>query len=477
MKHARTRIVATVGPACEDPIVLRDLIAAGADVLRLNGAHMDERAIAPWVRRVRKAATAAGRNVAVMVDLPGVKLRVAPFADGAGLALVAGTRIALAAGASGSDAACLRVHPWPDVRSVRQGAAVLLDDGRLRLRIVSRRGARLSAEVVEGGLLLGGKGVAFPGVPLGLEVPTRRDLTLARAAAQAGADWLALSFVRSGKELVRLRSALKRAGRRVLPIAAKIERREAIAELDGILAESEAAIVARGDLGVDVGGENVPALQKLIVESAHRAGCPVIVATEMLDSMTTRVRPTRAEVSDVSGAVFEGADGVLLSAETAVGAYPVLAVRTLERILGTAESDVLARVAGGLAAVVPAGGANDPDRCVVRAAVALAQAAGVRAIVVFTRGGASAVRVSKARPEATIHAFATSDVVVRQLALAWGVEAERLPARAGTDRVVAEVTRRLRARGALAGGDRAVLLMGGAADPAGATTLIKLLTC
>ena len=478
MIEARTRITCTLGPASADHATLVGLIAAGADVLRLNGAHVAESELSGWVRRVRRAAREAGREPAVMVDLPGVKLRVGAFPGGAAsIELPAGAAVTLVGGRRAGGAGRIAVHPWPDVRGVRKGQAVLLDDGRLRLRVVRRRGETLQAEVEEGGTLASGKGVAFPGVALGLEVPTRRDLALARAAVKAGADWLALSFVRDGEDLRRLRRALRRAGAPAMPVAAKIERREAVASLDGILRHAEAVIVARGDLGVDVGGENVPAIQKRIVTAAHRAGRPVIIATEMLDSMTTRVRPTRAEVSDVARAVLQGTDGVLLSGETAVGAHPVHTVGTLDRILRASEEDPDAPYAGARNQEAPVSPAGRPDQHVVHAAVELAQAVGARAIVVFTRSGQSAVRLSKERPRAAIHAYTRSRAVVRRLALAWGVHAHRIPAGQATDAIVRDVRRSLRAEGWLEAGDRAVLVMGGARDPAGATTLIKLLTC
>lgn len=476
MSRARTRIVATLGPASTDVATLAALAAGGADVFRLNGAHVRAEHLRGWVRRVRRAAREAGREVAVMVDLPGVKMRVGRFHEGDAIELEPGARVTFAAGRGGGDPRRLPVHPWPDPRGIRKGATVLLDDGRLRLRVLRRRGEEIVATVEEGGLLRAGKGVAFPGVPLGLDVPTRRDLALARAALDAGADWLALSFVRSGDDLRRLRRALRRAGAPTMPVAAKVERQEAIAGLDGILQTTEAVIVARGDLGVDVGGENVPALQKHIVSASHHAGVPVVIATEMLDSMTTRVRPSRAEVSDVAGAVFEGADGVLLSGETAVGEHPALAVETLDRILATSEGDPHAPYADSPHWRPPASPAGRPDQHVVHAAVELAGTTDARAIVVFTRSGQSAVRISKERPRAAIHAFGPSAAVCRRLTLAWGVTARRMPAGDGTDAIVQAVTRRLRAEGALASGDRAVLVMGGAKDPAGATTLIKLLT-
>ncbi len=449
---------------------------AGADVFRINGAHAKDAELAGWVKKVRRAGREAGRNVSVMVDLPGIKLRTGTLHGGGPLVLERGARVTLTGGRRGCTAQRILVDPWPKITAVRKGSTVLLDDGRMRLRVLRRRGAELEAVVEAGGELKAGKGVAFPGVPLALEVPTARDRALARAAAAAGADWLALSFVGSAADMQRLRRVLKRAGAPHMPVAAKIERGDALRHLGAILQESSAVIVARGDLGVDVGGENVPALQKDIVEAARDAGVPAIVATEMLDSMTQRSRPTRAEVSDVAGAVFEGTDGVLLSAETAIGVHPAHAVGTMNSILRSAEADDHAPYAGDPLARSLRSHAGRPDQHVVHAAVSLARETNARAIVVFTRSGASAVRLSKERPRARIHAWSPDVAICRRLALAWGVCAHRLPAGRGTDAVVERVTAGLRDSGDLARGDRAVLVMGGARDPAGATTLIKLLT-
>ncbi len=476
MEPSRTSITATVGPACASAAELTAMAHAGADVFRVNGAHAGPESYATWNRKIRAAGRAARRNVALMVDLPGIKLRTGTMHGGHPVTLAAGARLTLTAGKRGGTATRVFVDPWPDITGVRKGALVLLDDGRLRLRVVRRRGAEIEAVVEDGGVLASGKGVAFPGVPLALEVPTARDRRLARAAIEAGADWLSLSFVGCADDVRRLRRLTKRAGRPDIPIVSKIERADAIPHLASILAASDAVIVARGDLGVDVGGENVPALQKIIVEHAQRAGVPAIIATEMLDSMTRRARPTRAEVSDVAGAVFEGADGVLLSSETAVGVHPAHAVATLDRILASAEADAHAPYAGASGRAVLDSLPGRPDQHVVHAAVLLAEETGAEAIVVFTRGGASAIRLSKERPRARIHAFSPDAAVCRQLALAWGVCAENLPAGRGTDAVVERARRRLCEHTELVPGDRAVLVMGSAQDPEGATTLIKLLT-
>jgi pyruvate kinase len=475
MSSARTCIIATVGPACASAATLAAMAAAGTRVFRLNGAHVEGDEVAGWVRRVRRAARRAGRTVAVMVDLPGVKMRIGKMRGGATPTLEAGARVRLAAGTRGGDAGHVPVHPWPDVSAVRPGRRVLLDDGRLRLRVTRRVQAVLHAVVEEGGVLREGEGVALPGTSIDLAVPTRADLALARAAVEAGADWLGLSFVHDASDVQRLRRACARAGAPAMPIASKIERGDAFPGLEEIVQASDAVVVARGDLGTDVGAEHVPALQATILETAHRRGRPAVVATEMLDSMTRSARPTRAEVSDVAGAVGEGTDAVLLSQETAVGAHPVLAVRTLDRILTSAEDDPRAPYAGDARLAHPASLPGRPDQHVVHAAVLLAQETRARAIVVFTRGGQSAVRLSKERPRARVHAFAPTTAVCRRLALAWGVSARRLPAARGTDAVAAQVTRRLRADGLLAPGERAVLVMGGPEDPAGATTLVRLL--
>jgi len=449
---------------------------AGADVFRVNGAHADVEDIHTWARRVRKASRQAECPAGLMIDLPGIKMRTGRFQGQEGVTLKAGSRVELFGGRSGGSETRIPVTPWPKGGPPGKGTTVLLDDGRLRLAVLSRSGDSLRAEVEEGGLLLAGKGVAFPGAKLALDVPTRRDRLLAKAAVEVGADWLSQSFVASAADVKRLKKLTARAGAPDMPIVAKIERHEAFDDLDGILRAADAAIVARGDLGVDVGAENVPALQKRIIESARRTGRPVIVATEMLDSMTTRVRPTRAEVSDVAGAVFEGTDAVMLSGETAVGVHPVLAVQTMERVLKSTESDPHALYAGSGRLPPPLSSPDRPDQHVVHAAVMLAVETKARAIVVFSRTGASAVRLSKERPRAQIHAFTGREAVCRRLSLAWGVHPLPVPAGGSTDAVMKHVLDRLRTSKALQPGDRAVLVMGSRQDPAGATTLIKLLT-
>ena len=473
---ARTKIVCTVGPASTDPEVLAAMVEAGADVFRVNGAHASEDDLAAWAGRLRAVRKAVNRPVGWMVDLPGIKIRVGRFEGGAPLELSEGGRVTFFAGTRGGRPGRIPVHPWPDASGLRKGGLILLDDGRMQARILRRRGDTVEAEIEHGGLLEEHKGLAFRGVALALDVPTPRDRALARAALAAGADWLCLSFVAGPADIRRLRALCKRAGAPATPICAKIERSVCFEALDEIIRESDACIVARGDLGVDAGAENVPHLQKQIIASALRVGRPVVVATEMLDSMTVRDRPTRAEVSDVAGAVYEGADGVMLSGETAVGVHPVLAVRTMNRVLLTTEAAPDAVYAGSPRLPAPGVRPERPDQHVVHAAVRLAEQTGARALVVFSRSGASVVRASKERPRAWIHGFTPTEAISRQLSLAWGVLPQRLPARRTIDACAAQAMASLVADGHLQSGDRAVLLMGGPSDPIGATTTIKLLT-
>jgi pyruvate kinase len=470
----RTKIVCTVGPACRDVPTLAAMTRAGADVFRVNGAHVEPAAIGDWVERVRRAAREAGRQPAVLVDLPGTKIRLGD-PGAAEVPLAAGARVRLVPASERGGPGRLPVEGLTGLGAVPVGAEVLLQDGRVRLRVLEAGARGLVARVEDPGAARKGMGVHFPGVPLPTAVPTERDRELVRAAVKAGVDWVSQSFVRSVDDLSRLRGLLESLRARRTATVAKIERLDAVAALDSILGLADAVMVARGDLGVDASPERVPSLQLRILEAGARAGRPVIVATEMLESMVTSTRPTRAEASDVANAVFQGADAVMLSGETAVGVHPVRVVETMARVLGEAEKDPQAPYAGSPRMPVLGSRRGRPDEHVVHAAVTLAREARAEAIVVFTRTGASAVRLSKERPAAPIHAFAPTDEVCRRLALAWGVRAQRLPAGRGTDALLRGVVPRLKEEG-LAPGARAVLLMGGADDPAGATTLIKLMT-
>ncbi len=472
----RTKICCTVGPATEDVAVLQGLVEAGADVFRVNGALVTDEQVGQWVERVRSAASRAGREVGVLLDLPGPKLRVGEV-EGDRFEIRPGQTLRLDAEPEPSRGDRIPVRSLQTIGAVRAGDMVQLGDGRERLLVKRVEPDALSLEVLEGGEVRTGMGVHLSGVSVPAAVPTGRDRDLLRVGVAAGVDMIAQSFVRTAEDMSRLKEALVTAGGRSLLAVAKIERREALDALDRIVERADALIVARGDLAIDVGVENVPSAQRRVLDAARRGAKPAVVATEMLDSMTHRLRPTRAEASDVAGAVFQGADAVMLSGETAVGEHPVLVVETMARILAAAEADPSAPYAGRGSLPAPTRWPGRPDQHVVRAAVDLAREAGAAAIVVFTRTGSSAVRLSKERPAARIHAFAPSADVVRRLALAWGVRTVLLDGARHTDVIVQHVVEHLRESGALQAGERAVAVMGGARDPAGATSLIQLVHC
>lgn len=474
MALPRTSIVATVGPASQDEAVLASLSAAGVDVFRVNGAHTPPAELAAWVARVRRAGGRSGRMPAVMVDLPGTKVRTGPFPRGE-VDLPLGARVQLLPGGEGAPDR-IPVEPGNALKDVPIGATVVLGDGGAVLEVLAKKGEALEARVTVAGSVSRGKGVFVPGVAFGGAVPTPEDRALAEAAVKAGADMLSLSFVRTQDDVQRLREHLSSLGARRVPLIAKIERLAALEHLDAIAARSDGILVARGDLGLDAGPERVPTLQRRILAAARRQAKPAIVATEMLESMTHAARPTRAEASDVAGAVFGGADAVMLSAETAVGAHPVLVVETMARILLEAEHDPDAPLFGSARLVPPGASGGRPDQAVVRAGVALAHESGAQGLAVFTRTGASAQRLSLERPAMPIFAFAPEEATCRRLALAWGVRPRLLAASSDSDALVDQLRAALSASGEVPSGARVVLLMGAPGDVAGATTVVRLVT-
>ena len=474
--ESRAKIVATIGPASRPPAVLASLARAGVDVFRINGAHTAPSAVAAIVRDVRRVERVVGKPLAVLLDLPGIKIRIGSFEGGA-MELETGTTVRLAAGSMGGAGVPPRIAvPRAVLATLRVGSEVLLADGGLALRVLSRDRAGVLARVEAGGSLRSRVGIHVRGAVHRGAVLTAADRVLAVAGVDAGVDALAVSFVRAASDLHALRRVLERAGRRTPLLVSKLERREAIAALDSILDASDGVMVARGDLGLEYGPEALPGLQKRILVAALSHGRLAIVATQMLESMTTAVRPTRAEATDVANAIFDGADAVMLSGETAVGVHPARVVATMEGIVLAAEADPHCPFAGDVRHPEPLADSTRPDRLVVRAAVRLADDAAADAIVVFTRGGQSARRLAKERPRTPIFAYAADEHVRRGLLLSWGVRPRHLPALRSTDATVSAVVSDLRRRAGLPSGSRVVLVMGSASDPTGATSLVKLLT-
>ena len=416
MRH--TKIVATLGPATNSQQGIRDLVGAGVDVFRLNFSHGTQEGHREVIARIRQAATESGRCIAILQDLSGPKIRTGLLKDGAPIPLVAGEELRIAVGefVGGPGRVSTSYADLP--KAVRKGDPLLLDDGRIELRVEENDGQELRTIVVEGGMLGEHKGINAPGVTLpsaGLTEKDREDLAF---GVQQHVDIVALSFVQTAADIRQAREALRLAGAPDMPICAKLERPEAIARLDEILAETDSVMVARGDLGLEMPLERLPRVQKEITRRARALGIPVIVATQVLESMRTEPRPTRAEVNDAANAVDDGVDAIMLAGETAAGAYPLRAVQTLDAIIRDAETmPPLARVPIEDKAHLLGG----HGRAICEAVVTLAERGDAQAIVAVTRGGKTARLLSALRPRAPIYAATDRDDVARRLALAWGV--------------------------------------------------------
>jgi pyruvate kinase len=463
MAMRRTKIVATIGPACDSPGVLHDVLAAGADVARLNASHGTLEDLARRLAAVRAEAEGLGLIVGVLLDLPGPKIRVGDMAEGVVLAEGAVFRLEAADCAGDAAHACITYDGL--AADVKRGDRILLDDGSIELVVESSGAGAVVTRVTRGGALTSHKGVNVPGVCLAVDGVTPHDLELLAWGLDAGVDMVAQSFVRSAADVTRLRAAM---GERAIPIVAKIEKYEALADLDAIIATADAVMVARGDLAVETSPEAVPPAQRHIVAACRDAGKPVVVATQMLESMVSSPRPTRAEASDVATAVFEGADAVMLSEETAIGAFPAQAVGTMDRVCRSAEAsgepNLDTHSGSGAAAPVAA------------AAVDLARDTGSRAIVTTTQSGATARAVARLRPTQPIVGLACVPSVARALAIVWGVVPAIGAAPTTIEQATTEALETVRALALAGAGERVVLTAGTTSGIVGGSDLVRVLT-
>jgi pyruvate kinase len=415
MRH--TKIIATIGPSSDSDDLLRRLVSAGVDVFRLNFSHGTQASHADVFRRLRAAAREADRHVAILQDLAGPKIRTGRLRGGQEVQLREGQRLALAIGEGEGDARRVFTSYGPLARSVRPGDRLLLDDGKIELQVERTDGQTVDTIVSNGGPLGERKGIAAPGVPLPDGALTDKDVSDLKFGLELGVDLVALSFVQSAEDVRYARRIMQQTGREAAVIV-KIERPAAVDRIEEILDASDAVMVARGDLGLELPLERVPTVQKAITRLGRARGQPVIVATQVLESMRAEPRPTRAEASDAANAVDDGADAIMLSGETAAGLYPVRAVETLDAILREAE-----KLLPEASSIVPS---RDPTRtghgrAMCEAAVTLARTGEADAIVAVTRGGTTAQLLSALRPKAPIFAATDSVAVAERLALQWGV--------------------------------------------------------
>ncbi len=468
-RRRRTKIVATIGPATGEPGRLRALVEAGVDVVRFNFSHGTREEHRRWIQLVRRFSAELGRPVAVLQDLQGPKIRVGELRDHRPVVLEEGSEVVIGTHGEGGTAQRLPITYPELVREVRAGDRILLSDGELELAVTSVGPQEVRARVVRGGLLEEHKGINLPGVALQAPALTDKDVEDLRFGLEAGVDFVALSFVRRAEDVARARELMERLGRTV-PLVAKLEKAEAVDHLEEIMQASDGVMVARGDLGVELAPERVPTLQKHIIRRANELGIPVITATQMLESMVDHPRPTRAEASDVANAILDGTDAVMLSAETAVGRYPLEAVRMMDRIAVEVEA------ASPQLYQAP----RHHDRrlgiaeAVAAAACRLSHDLRAKAIVVITRSGRTAQLVSKNRPAEPIVALTENEAVARGLCLWWGVHPVVIEFREDTDAMLVHAEEELLRRGLVEPGD--VLVVTGSAPiiARGRTNFVKV---
>jgi len=469
MKRARrTKIVATLGPASEDPAVIEALFAAGADVFRINMSHLPRERLSERVATIRGIEQKLRRPIAVLVDLQGPKLRVGRFAADSAM-IENGRSFVLDDDPTPGDAT--RVHlPHPEILSALEpGHAVIVDDGKLRLVVTEVGPGRAVTRVVTGGRISNRKGVSLPDTTIPVAAMTEKDRLDLEAGLAAGADWIAVSFVQRPEDVVEVKAVAQ--GKAL--VMAKIEKPQAVAALDAIMAVADGLMVARGDLGVEMPLEQVPGVQKRITRGARRLGKPVVVATQMLESMISAPVPTRAEVSDVATAVYEGADAVMLSAESASGAFPVEAVSTMNRIAEQVEQD-------GIYWSIIAAQRNQPEStasdAIAAAAHQIADTLGLKAVMAWTASGSTALRLARARPDATVIALTPKRETARRLALAWGTHPIVTNDASDIDDMSFRACK-FAVREAFAGvGDRVIVVAGLPFGTPGATNLLRIAT-
>jgi pyruvate kinase len=465
---ANTKIVATLGPASDTPELLDRLLEAGVDVFRLNASHGPREKHAARILAARAAAERCGKHVGILFDLQGPKIRLERFENG-GCQLETGSVFTITVESVLGNAERASTGYARFAQDVKAGDHVLLADGSVEMRALKTDGVSVRCEVLSGGQISDNKGINLPGVQISSPSLTEKDLADLRAALDAGVDMVALSFVRTAEDVRQLRLHLDAQGR-FTPIVAKIEKPQAWENIESILDLADGVMVARGDLGVEMALEKVPFIQKAIIRRARHRSKFVITATQMLESMIHNATPTRAEVSDVANAIYDGSDAVMLSAETSVGKHPVEAVNFMSRIADEVERSLRARPLQEIQ--------RRPNptyaEIIADAAYHAARDASVSAIVVFTASGSSARLISRYRPPDRIYAITPSQAVARHLSIQYGVYPVLAPDVASTDEMMSLSDALLRDRGTLKDGDSVVFVAGQPIGRPGTTNLMKL---
>jgi pyruvate kinase len=470
MNDPKTKIVATIGPASAPKAVLREMMKHGMDVCRLNFSHGNYDFYTELIANIRALNEELDLNTAILADLQGPKMRVGEMVDGP-IDLPDGSELIITTepikGRSGLVSTSYLLFP----QDVKKGELVLLDDGKIRLEVVSTDGEKnVTTRVLNGGVLSSNKGLNLPNTRISLPSLTEKDRQDLDFALQHDVDWIGLSFVRGAQDILELKEII-RSQEKTARVIAKIEKPEALNEIDAIIQESDALMVARGDLGVEIPMEKVPLAQKDIIRRCLIHHKPVIVATQMMESMITNITPTRAEVNDVANAVLDHADAVMLSAETSVGKFPVEVVMAMNKILLEMEtSDTMFNV--------PQPELNHDERMVTdaicMASVRMAAAIDISAIVTMTHSGYTAFKISSMRPKAHIFAFTSNRAILRMLNLVWGVRAEYYDKTVSTDHTIADIKHILRSKKLVAKGDLVVNVASMPIAEQGMSNMLKL---
>lgn len=462
----KTKIVATLGPVSSSAAMVQKLMQSGVDIFRLNFSHGENSQKQELITIIRQVADKTGRQVGILADLQGPKIRTGKMA-GEGMLLSKGQKVVITTddvlGREGIIPTIYRSLP----HDVHPGSRILLDDGLLELRVTAVEGELVRCTVVNGGLLKNNKGINLPGVNVSAPCLTEKDLIDLDFALTAGVDFVALSFVRTAADIEQIKAIIADKGMNT-PVVAKIEKPEALRNFKEILMVTDAVMVARGDLGVEIEAEKVPIYQKKIIHACNLAGKPVITATQMLDSMIRNPRPTRAETSDVANAIVDGTDAIMLSAETASGDYPIEAVETMVRIARDVEKTPFLSKGGK-----PVCSGSSIAHAVAESSCNAAATLNAKAIVVFTRSGSTAALISAFRPTTPIIAFTASAVIRRRLSLFWGVNCTKIGIMENSDQQIFEVEKKLLASG-FRHGDLIVMTMGTPIETQGSTNLMKV---
>ncbi|CAL9420163.1 pyruvate kinase [Streptomyces sp. enrichment culture] len=466
----RAKIVCTLGPATDSYDQIKELVDAGMDIARFNFSHGTHAEHEERYRRVRKASDETGRSVGTLADLQGPKIRLGHFGEGPVLLERGDTfTITVEEGIEGDRHTCGTTYAGL-AEDVTPGERVLVDDGKVCLEVTGVDGPRVHTRVIEGGMVSDHKGLNLPGVAVSVPALSKKDEDDLRWALRNGFDVVALSFVRSGRDVLDVHRIMDEEGRR-LPVIAKVEKPQAVENIEDIVAAFDGIMVARGDLGVEMPLEQVPIVQKRAIKLAKRNAKPVIVATQMLDSMIDNARPTRAEASDVANAVIDGTDAVMLSGETSVGKHATDTVRTMARIVEAAEEDILAK---GLPPLTERNKPRTQGGAVARAAAEIGDFLGAKFLVAFTQSGDTVRRLSRYRSPIPLLAFTPEPATRSQLSLTWGVETFLGPHVDSTDAMVDQVDELLTRYGRCEKGDTVVITAGSPPGVSGTTNLVRV---